>query len=164
MHCSVRLYLQLFVGGHMSYVRYVCLFGSSLSPVVCRQLEVKTNRTMHWARRVSEINLIKDWKAKWFKRFWEHEKQKTQTIVGYDRLSNNIANNVPGGISKILFTSYIYYWNLQVLNEVINIKSKILLPQTQSIVADYGLGLLFFVLPKSEVNRTRVLLQTTGGK
>jgi hypothetical protein len=23
--CSVRLYLQLFVGGHMSYVRYVCL-------------------------------------------------------------------------------------------------------------------------------------------
>jgi hypothetical protein len=39
----------------MSYLRYVCLFGSSLLPVVCRkeirhepsykQLEVKTNRT-----------------------------------------------------------------------------------------------------------------------
>jgi hypothetical protein len=35
----------------MSYLRYVCLFGWSLPPVVCRrgpsykQLEVKTNRT-----------------------------------------------------------------------------------------------------------------------
>jgi hypothetical protein len=38
--CSARLYLQLFVGGHMSYVRYVCLFGSSLSPVVCRRPHV----------------------------------------------------------------------------------------------------------------------------
>jgi hypothetical protein len=38
--CSVRLYLQMFVGGHMSYVRYVCLFGSSLSPVVCRRPHV----------------------------------------------------------------------------------------------------------------------------
>ena len=53
--CSLRLYLQLFVGGLMSYLRYVrvvftssclqdgsCLiyvmFGSSLSPVVCRRL------------------------------------------------------------------------------------------------------------------------------
>ena len=53
--CSLRLYLQLFVGGLLSYLRYVrvvfissclqegsCLiyvmFGSSLSPVVCRRL------------------------------------------------------------------------------------------------------------------------------
>ena len=52
--CSLRLYLQLFVGGLMSYLRYVrvvftssclqdgsCLiyvmFGTSLSPVVCRR-------------------------------------------------------------------------------------------------------------------------------
>jgi hypothetical protein len=27
--CSVRLYLQLFVGGRMSYLRYMCLFGST---------------------------------------------------------------------------------------------------------------------------------------
>ena len=33
--CLVRLYLQLFVGGIMSYLRYLCLFGSSLPPVVC---------------------------------------------------------------------------------------------------------------------------------
>ena len=55
--CSLRLYLQLFVGGLLSYLRYVrvvftssclqegsCLiyvmFGSSLSPVVCRRAHV----------------------------------------------------------------------------------------------------------------------------
>ena len=38
--CSVRLYLQLFVGGLMSYLRYLCLFGSSLPPVVCRRAHV----------------------------------------------------------------------------------------------------------------------------
>ena len=38
--CLVRLYLQLFVGGLMSYLRYMCLFGSSLSPVVCRRAHV----------------------------------------------------------------------------------------------------------------------------
>jgi hypothetical protein len=55
--CSVRLYLQLFVGGLMSYLRYAlfvftsscllegsCLiyvmFGSSLPPVVCRRTHV----------------------------------------------------------------------------------------------------------------------------
>ena len=27
--CSVRLYLQLFVGGFMSYLRYLCFFGDS---------------------------------------------------------------------------------------------------------------------------------------
>jgi len=32
--CSVRLYLKLFVGGLMIYLRYLCLFGSSLPPVV----------------------------------------------------------------------------------------------------------------------------------
>ena len=55
--CSLRFYLQLFVGGLLSYLRYVrvvftssclqegsCLidvmFGSSLSPVVCRRVQV----------------------------------------------------------------------------------------------------------------------------
>ena len=57
--CLVRLYFQLFVGGFMSYLRYVwfvftssclqegscfiyviCLFGSSLLPVVCRRVHV----------------------------------------------------------------------------------------------------------------------------
>ena len=38
--CLVRLYLQLFVGGFMSYLRYQCLFGSSLPPVVCRRAHV----------------------------------------------------------------------------------------------------------------------------
>ena len=38
--CLVRLYLQLFVGGLMSYLRYQCLFGSSLPPVVCRRAHV----------------------------------------------------------------------------------------------------------------------------
>ena len=38
--CLVRLYLQLFVGGLMSYLRYLCLFGSSLSPVVLRKVHV----------------------------------------------------------------------------------------------------------------------------
>ena len=38
--CSVCLYLQLFVGRLMSYLRYVCLFGSSLLPVVCRRARV----------------------------------------------------------------------------------------------------------------------------
>jgi hypothetical protein len=33
--CLVRLYLQLFVGGLMSYLCYLCLLGSSLPPVVC---------------------------------------------------------------------------------------------------------------------------------
>ena len=28
--CSVRLYLQLFVGGFMSYLRYLCLFTYSV--------------------------------------------------------------------------------------------------------------------------------------
>ena len=35
--CSVRLYLQLFVGGFMSYLRYV---RSSLTPVLCRRVHV----------------------------------------------------------------------------------------------------------------------------
>ena len=39
--CLVRLYLQLFVGGLMSYLHYLCLFGSSLPPVVCRRAHVK---------------------------------------------------------------------------------------------------------------------------
>ena len=34
--CLVRLYLQLFVRGLMSYLHYLCLFGSSLPPVVCK--------------------------------------------------------------------------------------------------------------------------------
>ena len=38
--CSFGLYLQLFVGGLMSYLRYLCLFGSSLPPVVCRRAHV----------------------------------------------------------------------------------------------------------------------------
>ena len=38
--CLVRLYLQLFEGRFMSYLRYVCLFGSSLPPVVCRKVHV----------------------------------------------------------------------------------------------------------------------------
>ena len=55
--CSLRFYIQLFVGGLLSYLRYVrvvftssclqegsCLidvmFGSSLSPVVCRRVQV----------------------------------------------------------------------------------------------------------------------------
>ena len=38
--CLVRLYLQLFVGGLMSYLCYLCLFGSSLPPVVCRRSHV----------------------------------------------------------------------------------------------------------------------------
>ena len=38
--CSVRLYLQLFVGGFKSYLCYLCLFGSSLPPVVCRRVQV----------------------------------------------------------------------------------------------------------------------------
>ena len=38
--CSVRLYFQLFVGGLVSYLRYLCLFGSSLPPVVCRRADV----------------------------------------------------------------------------------------------------------------------------
>jgi hypothetical protein len=57
--CLGRLYLQLFVGGLISYLRYLCLFVSSLPPVVCRRshvlfmlflfvwfvLEIKTKRT-----------------------------------------------------------------------------------------------------------------------
>ena len=38
--CLVRLYLLLFVGGLMSYLRYLCLFGSSLPPVVCSRAHV----------------------------------------------------------------------------------------------------------------------------
>ena len=38
--CSVLLYLQLFVEGFMSYLRYLCLFGSSLPPVVCSRAHV----------------------------------------------------------------------------------------------------------------------------
>ena len=37
---SGRLYLQLFVGGFMSYLCYLCLFGSSLPPVVCRRVHI----------------------------------------------------------------------------------------------------------------------------
>jgi hypothetical protein len=56
LRCSVPLYLQLFVGGLMSYLRYLCsslppvvcrrahvlftMFGSSLPPVVCRRAHV----------------------------------------------------------------------------------------------------------------------------
>jgi hypothetical protein len=49
--CLVRLYLQLFVRGFMSYLCYLSLFSSSLPPVVCKrvhasykQLEVMTNQ------------------------------------------------------------------------------------------------------------------------
>ena len=38
--CLVPLYPQLFVGGLMSYLCYLCLFGSSLPPVVCRRADV----------------------------------------------------------------------------------------------------------------------------
>jgi hypothetical protein len=38
--CLVRVYLQLFVGRFMSYLRYLCLFGSCLPPVVCRKVHV----------------------------------------------------------------------------------------------------------------------------
>ena len=37
--CLVRLF-QLFVGGLMSYLCYLCLFGSSLPSVVCRRAHV----------------------------------------------------------------------------------------------------------------------------
>ena len=37
---QVRLYLQLFVGGWMSYLYYLCLLGSSLHPAVCRRVYV----------------------------------------------------------------------------------------------------------------------------
>jgi hypothetical protein len=40
IQCSVRLYLPLFVGGLVSYLRYLYLFGSSLPPVVCRRARV----------------------------------------------------------------------------------------------------------------------------
>ena len=40
LRCWVRLYLQLFVGGLMSYLRYLCLLGSSLPPVVWRKAHV----------------------------------------------------------------------------------------------------------------------------
>jgi hypothetical protein len=33
-------YLQWFVGGIMSYLHYLCLFGSSLPPVVCRRAHI----------------------------------------------------------------------------------------------------------------------------
>jgi len=34
--CSVRLYLQLFVGGLMSYLRYLCLFAhSGVQSILC---------------------------------------------------------------------------------------------------------------------------------
>ena len=38
--CLICLYLQLFVGGLMSCLRYLCLFGLSLPPVVCRRSHV----------------------------------------------------------------------------------------------------------------------------
>ena len=38
--CLVLLYLQLFVGGLMSCLCYLYLFGSSLPPVVCRRAHV----------------------------------------------------------------------------------------------------------------------------
>ena len=38
--CLVRVYLQLFVGVLVSYVCYLCLFGSCLPPVVCRSARV----------------------------------------------------------------------------------------------------------------------------
>jgi hypothetical protein len=40
VRCSVCLYLQLFAGVLMSCLRYLCLFGSSLPPVVCRSAHV----------------------------------------------------------------------------------------------------------------------------
>ena len=36
----VRLYLQFIVGWLMSYLRYLCLFDSSLPPVYCRRAHV----------------------------------------------------------------------------------------------------------------------------
>ena len=38
--CLVRLYLQLFVGGLMSYLRYMSLLGLSLPSVVCSRAHV----------------------------------------------------------------------------------------------------------------------------
>ena len=38
--CLILLYLQWFVRGLMSYLHYLCLFGSSLPPVVCRRAHV----------------------------------------------------------------------------------------------------------------------------
>jgi hypothetical protein len=38
--CLVRLYLQLFLRGLMSYLRYLWLFGSSLPPVVSKRAHV----------------------------------------------------------------------------------------------------------------------------
>jgi hypothetical protein len=56
--CSLCRYLQLSVGGPISYLRYLCLIALSLPPVVCRRahvlltlfvfdrfVEVKTKRT-----------------------------------------------------------------------------------------------------------------------
>ena len=40
LRCSVRLYLQLFVRGCMSYLRYLCSFSSSFPPVVCERAHV----------------------------------------------------------------------------------------------------------------------------
>ena len=37
---SIRLYLQLFVGWLISYLRYLGLFDSSLPPVVCRRVHI----------------------------------------------------------------------------------------------------------------------------
>ena len=38
--CLVRLYLQLFAVGSISYLRHLCLFGLSLPPVVCSRVHV----------------------------------------------------------------------------------------------------------------------------
>ena len=38
--CLFGSFTQLFVGGLMSYLCYLCLFGSSLPPVVCRRADV----------------------------------------------------------------------------------------------------------------------------
>jgi len=64
--------------------------------------------------------------------------QVVDTSAGGVLVMEGIIRPVVKTLSLPWFIKYIYYWNWQFLNNVIINKTKVLLPQVQVILADFG--------------------------
>jgi hypothetical protein len=60
------------------------------------------------------------------------------TSAGGLQVPEGIIRPVVGASALTWFIRYIYYWNLQFLNNLIINKTKVLLPQAEVILAEFG--------------------------
>jgi hypothetical protein len=122
---------QLFVGELMSYLRYLCLFGSSS---LLQTTEVKTNQT-------NTNNVNKTWAL-----------LQTTEVKTNQTNTNNVVRFVFTSVvcrrAHVLFTLFVFVWF--VFTSVVCRRAHVLFT--------------LFVFVWYNVNKTWALLQTTGGK